>query len=77
MKAEAEMSPVQEIETGMEQAQNGVIENFFDAILDQIQYSNMVPSEQEVDHTWQVPQLSLTQLSLSDDESQVGYIPRL
>ncbi len=75
--SEAEMSPIQEIETYMEQAQNGVIEMFFDASLDQIKYSNVVPVDQEVDFTWQALQLLLTELSPRDDESQVGYNPEL
>jgi hypothetical protein len=73
----AEMSSVQEIETGMEQAQNGVIEMFFDASLEKIQYSNVALVDQKVDFTWKVTQRLPTQLSPRDDESQVGYIPGL
>jgi hypothetical protein len=53
--SEAEMSPVKKIETGMEQAQNGVIEMIFDASLDQIHYSNVVPVDLEVVFKWRVP----------------------
>jgi hypothetical protein len=54
MNAQAEMSPAQETETSMEQyirAQDEVVENVFNASLDQIQFENVVPVHQEVDFT--------------------------